>query len=423
MTAPKPSLSLLALLVLSLAALPLAAQAPAKEPPPKETRPKVRAITAFVRIDRAHATGQLYDALGMLRSARAAFLKDGWEVETIRITTQPFPDYLAGLTRERAVAFFVGLAALAEKEGFLLAIGPAMSLDEDDPQTMDLLGEVLCRTKRINATTLIATRFGIHWKAIRATARMIKYVQDKSPDSQGNFSFTAAAMMPEYAPFYPASYHTGVGRTFSVGLEGANLVDQAFAGTAGDPAAASARLKEALAKYTSLAEKSAQATAHASGWEYLGLDPTPAPLKDVSIGAAIERFTGRPFGSSGTLSAARLITDAVKSVPAKKVGYSGLMLPVLEDSRIAQRWSEGALHIDSLLSYSSVCATGLDTVPLPGGVTEEQLARILGDVASLAYAWKKPLTARLLPVKGGAPGQRTSFKDPSLVDAVLQPLP
>jgi uncharacterized protein (UPF0210 family) len=99
------------------------------------------------------------------------------------------------------------------------------------------------------------------------------------------------------------------------------------------------------------------------------------------------------------------------------------MLPVLEDSRIAQRWSEGALHIDSLLSYSSVCATGLDTVPLPGSVSEEQLARILGDVASLAFTWKKPLTARLLPVKGAAAGARTAFKDPSLDSAVLQPLP
>jgi uncharacterized protein (UPF0210 family) len=409
---------------LLLAALPLAAQAPSPaQAQPRETRPKVRAITAFVRIDRDHSTAQLHDALGMLRTARASFRKDGWEVETIRITTQPFTDYLAGLTREQAVAFFAGLSALAEKEDFMLAIGPAMSLDEDDPQAMELLGEVLCNTTRVQGTALIASRSGVHWKAIRATARMIKYVQDRSAGSEGNFRFTAAAMMPEYAPFYPASYHTGLGHTWSVGLESANLVDQAFAATAGDPAAASARLREALAKYTSLAEKTAQAIGFASGWEYLGIDPTPAPLKDVSIGAAIERFTGKPFGSSGTLSAARLITDAVKSVPAKKVGYSGLMLPVLEDSRIAQRWSEGALHIDSLLSYSSVCATGLDTVPLPGSVSEEQLARILGDVASLAFTWKKPLTARLLPVKGAAAGARTAFKDASLDSAVLQPLP
>ena len=62
-------------------------------------------------------------------------------------------------------------------------------------------------------------------------------------------------------------------------------------------------------------------------------------------------------------------------------------------------------------------------MPLPGAVSEEQLARILGDVASLAYTWKKPLTARLLPVKGAGPGQRSQFKDAALDNAVLQPLP
>ena len=107
----------------------------------------------------------------------------------------------------------------------------------------------------------------------------------------------------------------------------------------------------------------------------------------------------------------------------KQVGYSGLMVPVLEDRRLAERWGEGAIDIDSLLSYSAVCATGLDTVPLPGDVSEEQLARILGDVATMAHKWRKPLTARLLPVKGKAPGQRTEFDDPSLENTVLQPLP
>ena len=77
----------------------------------------------------------------------------------------------------------------------------------------------------------------------------------------------------------------------------------------------------------------------------------------------------------------------------------------------------------TLLSYSAVCATGLDTVPLPGDVSEEQLARILSGVATMAREWRKPLTARLLPVKGKAPGQRTEFDDPSLENTVPQPLP
>jgi len=38
---------------------------------------------------------------------------------------------------------------------------------------------------------------------------------------------------------------------------------------------------------------------------------------------AIESFTGGPFGMSGTMTAAGIITRAVQSVPVKRVGYSG----------------------------------------------------------------------------------------------------
>jgi uncharacterized protein (UPF0210 family) len=98
------------------------------------------------------------------------------------------------------------------------------------------------------------------------------------------------------------------------------------------------------------------------------------------------------------------------------------MVPVLEDTVLAQRWGEGALSLDTLLSYSSVCGTGLDAMPLPGDVTEEQLRRIISDVAVLAYKWKKPLTARLQPVHGRAAGQMSEFDSPFIVNARLQPL-
>ena len=99
------------------------------------------------------------------------------------------------------------------------------------------------------------------------------------------------------------------------------------------------------------------------------------------------------------------------------------MLPVLEDRLLAQRWSEGTYGVDALLAYSAVCGTGLDTVPLPGDVSEEQLATIIGDVASLAVRWHKPLTARLQPVLGKKPGELTEFQDPFLANATLRPLP
>src|SRR5438132_8221161 len=100
------------------------------------------------------------------------------------------------------------------------------------------------------------------------------------------------------------------------------------------------------------------------------------PLREVSIGAAIEKLIGAKIGSSGTLTAAATITSALHAIQVKRAGYSGLMLPVLEDAVLAERWGEGALTLDALLAYSAVCGTGLDTIPLPGDVTEAQLARI-----------------------------------------------
>jgi uncharacterized protein (UPF0210 family) len=285
-----------------------------------------------------------------------------------------------------------------------------------------LLAEILSTLPHTLSSAIIADDAGIHWTTIRASARMLKYVAEHSPRSQGNFNFAVTAMLGPFAPFYPGAYHDSAGHQFSVALEGANVVAEALLASRGDPVAASKHLKN-LGLHAALIDRVARRIERDSGWTYMGVDATPAPLGDVSIGRAIEAFTGAPFGSSGTMTAAAIITEAVRSFPAKRVGYSGLMVPVLEDTVLARRWDEGKYSIDSLLAYSAVCGTGLDTVPLPGDVSEEQLARILGDVASLARKWNKPLSARLLPVHGKKAGERTEFDDPFLENAVIQPLP
>jgi uncharacterized protein (UPF0210 family) len=100
-----------------------------------------------------------------------------------------------------------------------------------------------------------------------------------------------------------------------------------------------------------------------------------------------------------------------------------LMVPVMEDHLLAQRWAEGSYNTDDLLAYSSVCGTGLDTVPFPGDISEKQMERIYGDVAALAWKWKKPLTARLQPVAGKAAGNPTSFDSKYLFNTTLHGAP
>ena len=85
------------------------------------------------------------------------------------------------------------------------------------------------------------------------------------------------------------------------------------------------------------------------------------------------------------------------------------MQPVLEDSVLAQRAADGILTIEDLLLYSAVCGTGLDTIPLPGDTTAEQIAPLLLDLSALALRLDKPLTTRLMPVPGKKAGEPTSF--------------
>ena len=404
-----------------LVSVQLAAQAGSS--PGTPSNPKVRAITAFVRLGRDTYKKQLADALIVLRKAKADFESAGYDVETIRVTTQPIAELVVGLSEDQAMAFLADLDQFSGKEGFLPNVGPAMLHEGDDPAPMHLLERALSTLPNIEGSTIIAADDGIHWKIIRRTAELVKYVSEHSPHSQGTFNFTATAMLKPFSPFFPGSYHIGSGGQFAIGFEGADVVRDVFIRDKGDADAALSDLSAALTKHASVADKIGNEVAAKTGWSYVGVDPTPAPLGDVSIGAAIEAFTGARFGSSGTLTAARIITAAVKAVPVTQVGYSGLMVPVMEDKVLAQRWAESTYNIDSLLAYSSVCGTGLDTIPLPGNVGVDQIERIFADVASLALKWNKPLSARLQPVANKKAGDRTDFQDPFLFNTTVHELP
>jgi uncharacterized protein (UPF0210 family) len=406
---------LLASFLLLLSAIAGAQSAPSSAAP----LPKVRAITAFVRLDRANYRAQVAEALKLLRAAKDALTKAGYEVETIRITTQPFPEYTRGMSAEQALQFFQEFDMLSQQEEFTPDIGAAMSKDSDDPKQADLLAQILTGTQNINGFITVADNDGIHWNGVRAAARVMKYLEEHTPHSEGNFHFAAGAFPPAVAPFFPVSHTSDAGHGFALGLESANIVQQVFA-NAKDLNSAGEQLTAALGTEAKKVEAIAKRVAASTGWKYQGIDLTPVPLKEISIGGALEELVHGEIGSPGSLSAAYTITSAVKRVPVQQAGYSGLMLPVLEDSVLAKRWESGAISRDSLMSYSSVCSTGLDAVPLPGDISEQELASIIGDMASLAVKWHKPLSARLLPVAGKKAGEMTEFSSPYLVNVRIR---
>ncbi len=403
----------------TLAAVLLLAFALPAAPP---TKPKVRAITGFVTIDAAHYQTQIGETVQFLSRIRDAVKAAGYDVAGIRISTQPFPEYTRGLSRADALKLLRDLNDLSTKLGFNPNIGPAMRNDSDPTAPVDLLIDVLSTPgNRLVSNLVTAGDDGIHWNAVRQAARVIKAVGERSPHGQGNFNFGAISMLKPYGPFYPGAWHPGGTRAFAIGLESANVVMDVFAANK-DPRTAEKALTDALAVHAKAVDSAATTASAGSGWTYAGIDPTPAPGGDVSIGTAIESFVGGPFGSPGTETASAIVTRAVKAVPVKQTGYSGLMIPVLEETTLTRRWTEGTYGLDSILAYSAVCAGGVDTVPLAGDTSEDVIARIVGDVATLAYRWNKPLATRLLPSPGRKVGEMTEFGG-QLSNAAIQPLP
>ena len=379
-------------------------------------QPKIRTVTAFLRLDRNSFRAQVADALRLLRAAQREFNEAGYEVETIRITSQPFPAIVRGMRTPQALAFFREYDNMAQQEGFSADIGPAMLRDSDDPEQAEVLAQIIASTRNINGFVVVADASGIHWNGIRAAARVIKYLEDRTDNGEGNFRFAAGAFPPMNAPFFPVSVTRDAGHGFAIGIESAGLVNQAFSSADGDLTVAGEQLTSTLGTEAKKVEEIARKLERQYGWKYQGIDLTPVPLKDVSIGAAFETLLQGPIGSPGTLSVAYTITSALRRIPVLQTGYSGLMLPVLEDSVLARRWEAGRISRDSLVSYSAVCSAGLDAVPLPGDVSRDELESIIADVASLSYKWHKPLSARLLPAPGKKVGDMTDFTSQYLMN-------
>lgn len=193
-----------------------------------------------------------------------------------------------------------------------------------------------------------------------------------------------------------------------------------------------------------------------------GIDASINPgLAEIdSVGAGLEALLPpvapgqerlHSFGAMGTLAAVSTTTIAVKSlinststVPGsvfhngyqfcdatadpsltvfsdhvKLVGYSGLMLPVMEDVVLAKRASEARYTLRDLLTFSAVCGVGLDTVPIPGDTTPEALAAVYQEVATLAFRLNKPLSCRVLPMHGKTVGDLTDVVSPYLCNTTV----
>jgi uncharacterized protein (UPF0210 family) len=361
---------------------------------------KIRSITLGNNITWPLSAGEFAKASRFFGRAQELFSDAGIEVQTTRLATQP-------LRTMRAPA--VDLARQLDttcREAAIgyCSLGPA-------PLDASLVAEVVGATSIVFASISTANDGELDVAAIRAAAGVIHRVAGGTELGFGNLRFAAAAHCGPNIPFFPVAYHDGGHPKFSLALQCADVVVDAFSG-GGTIAELEQRLSDRLEIVDQAITPVAKRLEREFAIEYLGADfsPAPFPSRDESIGTAFEQLGLERFGAAGTVYAASLITRVLKSASLSRWGFNGLMLPVLEDSALAAGTGHGDFTVNDLLLYSAVCGTGLDTVPLPGDVTEDELAGIILDLSALSVALnRKPLTARLLPVPGKKAGEPTSY--------------
>ena len=370
---------------------------------------KIRSITYFANPCFPLSESALHHAGEFILSARPAFMAAGYEVQTTRLATIPFPNLLPSLDTSSAVELALSMENMAKSQGYdYVSLGPALPEFSD---SYKIISPVLSATSDIFLAGLMTTPDGgVSLPAVRACAEVIHRSATLSQDGFANLRFAALANVPPGAPFFPAAYHIGENPTFALATEAADLAVEAFTNTL-NLERARQTLIDSVESHARMLTGIADELSRRFSLPFGGFDFTLAPFPEetLSIGAAMERLGVPAVGLHGSLAAAAILADTMDRASYPRAGFNGLMLPVLEDALLAKRAEEGKLTIKDLLQYSAVCGTGLDTIPLPGDTTIQQLYAVLLDLAALAQRVDKPLTARLMPIPGKKAGDATGF--------------
>jgi len=385
----------------------------------------VRTITVGVGAPHPLPAATLSRAAKFLRDTQAEMERTGYIVQTTRIATRPLFADLADWDDATIVRYAADLQARCEAEGIAFcSLGPAPADAPDFPLArLALLPEIIVGNAALNASVQLASvANGVRYEAALPTAEVIRRLAS-AENGMANFRFAALALCEPGGPFFPQAYHRGDTWTVSVGLQGAGLIREALAGLVARVGQGEAVLSgvraaviEALTAGATPVVGLARDLAARARFGFTGVDLSPAPMGDDSIAGAFEVAGLGRFGEPGTLALAAAITRGIQGTRLVTCGYCGLMLPPLEDRVLGERCAEGLLSVSSLLSLSSVCGTGLDTVPLPGDAPVERVAALLLDVAGLASRLRKPLSARLFLVPGMRAGEMTRFDSPYLTN-------
>lgn len=382
----------------------------------------IRAITGFLDPGWPLEPKRIEALAACLASLREGLTAAGYQIQTTRLATPPPAEFESPVpVDERPL-----LARQLEAECFVHGIdyanlGPVLP---DDLEGYAIVPEVLAAAENIFCSGLYADpEVGLSLSAARACAEAILGNSTVSPDGFANLRFAGLANVPAGTPFFPAAYHRTGPPAVAIATEAADLAVDSLR-EVNSLQTARRRLVSMIEAHAAALEQTVAPLAAEHSVRWLGTDFSLAPFPEPgrSIGTALELLAGSLAGQHGSTAAAAFLTDCLDQAQFQRTGFCGLFLPVLEDSILAERIASGELGLADLLLMSTVCGTGLDTIPLPGDVQLEALTGLLLDLGALALRQAKPLTARLMPIPRKAAGDQIHFDFPYFADSRVMEL-
>jgi len=287
---------------------------------------------------------------------------------------------------------------------------------------LNSIPEALATTERLCSSVNVATtRAGINMNAVRQVGELIKEAAERTRESGGVAcaKFVCFANAVEDNPFMAGAFH-GVGEpeaVINVGVSGPGVVNYALRSAAADlPLEQLAEIIKKLSFKLSRAgeligREAARRLDLPFGIIDLSLAPTPVP--GDSVANIIEAMGFERAGTHGTTAALALLTDAVKKGGAMASGavggMSGAFIPVSEDAGMIEAAQVGALTLDKLEAWTSVCSVGIDMVAVPGSTSAETIAAIIADEMAIGVMNNKTTAVRIIPVPGKDVGDMVEF--------------
>src|SRR5207244_3498588 len=212
--------------------------------------------------------------------------------------------------------------------------------------------EALASTERLCGSVNAATpRAGINMDAVARVGRLIKEAAERTRDRFGIAcaKFVCFANAVEDNPFMAGAFH-GIGEpeaVLNVGVSGPGVVNHAV-----QHAETDLPLHELAELIKKLSFKLARA--------------------GELVGREAARRLGIPFG-------------------------------IIEAARV------GALSLDKLEAWTSVCSVGIDMVAVPGSTSAETIAAIIADEMAIGVMNNKTTAVRIIPVPGRDVGEMVEF--------------